>query len=154
VGFSAEHVGMRFRMSDYYEVGREKVREFATAVKDTHPAHYSEEAARKLGHETLLAPLTFVSIIGVLTTKQMFEAQGWSSDLRNIMQTDQRFIFHRPIVAGDRLTGEAYIESFRHSAGTDIIVTRNTVLDDKGEAVLTAYTTLIRRDDIAIDGIG
>ncbi|MCW4352846.1 (3R)-hydroxyacyl-ACP dehydratase subunit HadA [Hoyosella sp. YIM 151337] len=141
-------------MSDYYEVGREKVREFATAVKDDHPAHYSEQAAQKLGHETLLAPLTFVSIIGILTTKEMFEAHGWSSDLRNIMQTDQRFIFHRPIVAGDRLTGEAYVESFRHSAGTDIIVTRNTVLDDKGEAVLTAYTTLIRRDDIEIDGLG
>ncbi|AEF38854.1 (3R)-hydroxyacyl-ACP dehydratase subunit HadA [Hoyosella subflava] len=141
-------------MADFYEVGREKVREFATAVKDSHPAHYSEEAALRLGHKTLLAPLTFVSIIGILTTKQMFEANGWASDLRNIMQTDQRFIFHRPIVAGDRLTGELCVESFRHSAGTDIIVTRNSVLDDKGEVVLTAYTTLIRRDDIEIEGIG
>ncbi len=49
-------VGYSYRMPDFYEVGREKVREYATAVQNAHPAHYDEQAARDLGHSALVAP--------------------------------------------------------------------------------------------------
>ena len=39
-------IGTHYRYPDYFEVDREKVREFARAVKDDHPAHYSEDAAK------------------------------------------------------------------------------------------------------------
>ena len=34
-------IGTHYRYPDYFEVDREKIREFAVAVKDDHPAHYS-----------------------------------------------------------------------------------------------------------------
>jgi hypothetical protein len=37
-----ELIGTHYRFPDYFDVGREKVREFAQAVKDDHPSHYSE----------------------------------------------------------------------------------------------------------------
>ena len=40
-------IGTHYRYPDYFEVGREKIREFAAAVKDDHPAHYSEDAAER-----------------------------------------------------------------------------------------------------------
>ncbi|WP_333473430.1 (3R)-hydroxyacyl-ACP dehydratase subunit HadA [Lolliginicoccus lacisalsi] len=152
VAFTADSVGAKYRMANFYEVGREKIREFAAAVQDDHPAHFSEDAARELGYDALVAPVTFASVLGVITTLEMFEHFGWSSDLRNIMQTDQRFVFHRPIVAGDRLRGETCIDSFRHMAGNDVIVTANHLLDDKDEIVQTTYTTLIRREDLVAGG--
>jgi acyl dehydratase len=154
LGVSAEHVGLKFRMPDYYEVGREKVREFATAVQDDHPAHFLEAAAEQLGYKGLVAPLTFVSILGMLAHKQMFKELGIGQDLRTIMQTDQRFIFHRPIIAGDRLTGEINVDSFREMGGTSLIVTKNSIWNDRDELVQINYTTFISRPDVVVDVVG
>lgn len=146
-------MGKSYRMADYYEVGREKVREFATAVQDDHPSHFSEEAAARLGHDGLLAPLTFVSIIGVLGHFEMYKAWGLSEDLKSTMQTDQRFIYHKPIVAGDRLTAEINVESYREMAGNNVVVTKNFIWNQDGELVQTNYTTLISRPDMDLDGV-
>lgn len=132
-------------MPDYYEVGREKVREYAIAVQNDHPAHYDEQAARDLGHPALIAPLTFVSVIGAIAQKFLLEQIITGFDLSQILQTDQRLIFHRPMRAGDRLSVDVSLESFRQTAGTDIIVTKNLVTDDTGEPVITTLTTLVGR---------
>ncbi|BDC72053.1 (3R)-hydroxyacyl-ACP dehydratase subunit HadA [Prescottella equi] len=138
-------VGYSYRMPDFYEVGREKVREYATAVQNAHPAHHDEQAARDLGHSALVAPLTFVSVIGIIAQKYLFEQIVPGFDLSQILQTDQKLVFHRPIRAGDRLTVDVSLESFRQTAGSDIIVTKNEVCDDAGVPVVTTLTTLVGR---------
>ncbi|MDG3009182.1 acyl dehydratase [Rhodococcus sp. D2-41] len=147
-------VGTHYRVDDYYEVGREKVREYARAVKDTHPAHHDEVAAKDLGYDGLIAPLTFISIVGMLAQRRLFEDKAAGLDLRHVMQTDQRLVFHRPVEVGDRLVCDVYIDSVRQMAGADIIVTKNIVRDQDEELVLTTYTTLIYRADIDVEGIG
>ena len=52
--------GRTYPPTPAYEVGREKIREFAEAVGDTHPAYVDREAARELGHADVIAPPTFV----------------------------------------------------------------------------------------------
>ncbi|WP_433612002.1 (3R)-hydroxyacyl-ACP dehydratase subunit HadA [Prescottella agglutinans] len=138
-------VGYSYRMPDYYEVGREKIREYAAAVQNDHPAHYDEKAARDLGYPTLIAPLTFVSVIGIIAQKYLLEQILTGFDLSQILQTDQKLVFHRPVRAGDRLTVDVSLESFRQTAGSDIIVTKNVVLDQAGEPVITTLTTLVGR---------
>src|SRR5918998_713048 len=56
-------VGHYYQMDDTYLVGREKVREFARAVQDYHPAHWNLAAAADLGYPDLVAPLTFTSTV-------------------------------------------------------------------------------------------
>ncbi len=60
---AAALVGRHYQMVDHYEVGREKIREFARAVQDPHPAHWREDAAAALGYDALIAPLTFPSVV-------------------------------------------------------------------------------------------
>ena len=43
-------VGHYYQMDYPYLVGREKVREYARAVQDYHPAHWDEAAAAELGY--------------------------------------------------------------------------------------------------------
>ena len=57
-------IGTHYRYPDYFEVDREKIREFARAVKDDHPAHFTEDAARECGHDALIASLTFMAVAG------------------------------------------------------------------------------------------
>ena len=63
---------MHFRYPDHYVVGREKVREYAIAVKNDDPAFYDEEAAAELGYDRLLAPLTFISVFGYRAQSAFF----------------------------------------------------------------------------------
>ncbi|MFI1919047.1 fused (3R)-hydroxyacyl-ACP dehydratase subunits HadA/HadB [Nocardia sp. NPDC020380] len=148
---AAAMVGHHYRVDDYYEVGREKVREYARAVQDYHPVHWDEDTARAYGHEGLVAPLTFISLVGILAQRKLFEQMITGYDLSQIMQTDQILEFHRPIKAGDQLSCIVYLHSFRQAFGGDIIVTKNDVVAQNDELVLTTYTTLIGRSGGDID---
>ncbi|MFC4605069.1 (3R)-hydroxyacyl-ACP dehydratase subunit HadA [Rhodococcus kronopolitis] len=138
-------VGLHHRFSDYYEVGREKVREYARAVKSDDPAYRDEAAAEALGYDALVAPLTFISVFGFLAQEEFFKAMDVELDLSRILHTDQRLVFHRPIKVGDRLYCDVYVDSLRTMGGSDIIVTRNDITDQDGELVQTTYTTLMGR---------
>lgn len=134
-------IDTHYHVEDVYEVGREKVREYALAVKNNHPAHHDDAAARELGFDGLLAPPTFVAIFGVIAQSRLLELGGL--DVTRVMQTDQRIIFHKPLVSGVRLDCEVSVDSVREMAGSDIIVTRNVITDKSGDPVLTTLTTIV-----------
>jgi acyl dehydratase len=138
-------VGESFRLGDYYEVGREKIREFARAVQDYHPAHWSEDAAHELGYQGLVAPLTFVSLLGIIAQREMGNRFLRGYDVSQMLQTDQVLEFARPIQAGDRLHCEVSLESFRRAFGGDLISVKNEVRDQVGAPLLTSYTTVVGR---------
>ncbi len=150
-GNAAAMVGHHYRVDDYYEVGREKVREYARAVQDYHPVHWDEDAAQEYGYDNLLAPVTFISLVGILAQRKLFEEVVTGYDLSQIMQTDQILEFHRPIKVGDQLTCDVYLHSFRQAFGGDIMVTKNIVTAQNDELVLTTYTTLVGRSGADID---
>lgn len=148
---AAAMVGHHYRVDDYYEVGREKVREYARAVQDGHPVHWDEDVALEYGYDGLVAPLTFISLVGILAQRKLFETIVTGYDLSQIMQTDQILEFHRPILVGDHLICDVYLHSFRQAFGGDIIVTKNIVTNQNDEVVLTTYTTLVGRSGGDID---
>ena len=144
-------VGSHFRVDDFYEVGREKVREYARAVQDFHPAHHDEDAAKGLGYDGLLAPLTFISLLGIMSQTRMLQEIITGYDPSQILQTDQRLEFHRPIQVGDRIFCDVYLESFRQMSGSDIMTTKNIITDQNGDLVQTTWTTIVARTGGEID---
>ena len=138
-------VGMHFRYPDHYIVGREKVREYATAVKNDDPSFFEEKAAAELGHNALLAPLTFISVFGYRAQSAFFEEANIGITEMKIVQVDQVLKFLKPIHAGDKLYCDVYVDSVRQSHGADIIVTKNIVTNDAGDVVQETYTTLAGR---------
>ena len=149
---SADIVGMHYRYPDFYEVGREKVREYAVAVKNDDAAFYDEDVAAGLGHDALPAPLTFISVFGYQAQVAFFANANIGIQDAQIVQVDQELKFLLPIRVGDRLYCDVYVDSYRQAHGTDIIVTKNIITNDKGEAVQEAYTTLAGRSDESGEG--
>ena len=143
-------VGLHYRYPDFYEVGREKIREYAVAVKNDDEAFFDEKAADKLGYDAILAPLTFISVFGYTAQLAMFHHNNIAITDAKIVQVDQELHFHMPVTAGDKLYCDVYVDSVRQSFGTDIIRTKNVVTNDKGETVQVGYTTLAGRS--ATDG--
>ncbi|WP_276003111.1 (3R)-hydroxyacyl-ACP dehydratase subunit HadA [Mycobacterium shimoidei] len=136
---------MRYRYPDCYVVEREKIREYATAVKNDDPVFFEEKAAAELGYDALVAPLTFISVFGYKAVSAFFAAAGVEVNDAQIVQVDQRLEFLRPIKVGDRLYCDISVESVRRAHGTDIIMTRQTATNEAGEVVQETYTTLAGR---------
>jgi len=135
--------GMSHTYGDYFVVGREKVREYARAVKAEDPASYDEAAAEELGHDALVAPLTFTSVFALLVQQDFFRHVDVGIETMQIVQVDQKFIYHRPVRAGDKLWARLDIHSVDERFGADIVVTRNVCTDENGDLVMEAYTTLM-----------
>jgi acyl dehydratase len=138
-----EILGMAYEYPDTYLVGREKVREFANAVKADDPACLDEKAAAELGYDALVAPPTFVTILGKLVQAAFMRSVDTGYDTMLLVQVDQRFVFHRPILAGDVLHARIEVHSVVERFGADIVVTRNICTNDAGEVVLEAFTTVM-----------
>jgi acyl dehydratase len=143
VAINTDIHGMSWEYPDSYVVGREKVREFAKAVKADDPASLDEKAAAELGYDDVVAPPTFVTILGKLVQADFMRNVDTGYDTMQIVQVDQRFVFHKPILAGDVLHARMEVDSVVERFGADIVVTRNTVTNDAGEVVIEAYTTVM-----------
>ena len=145
MSLSESIVGMHYRHPDHYIVGREKIREYAVAVKNEHPCLHDDAAAAELGHAAIPAPLTFISVFGYQAQTAFFADANIGVTDMQIVQVDQVLKFVKPIFAGDKLYCDVYVDSVRESHGVDIIVTKNIVTNDKGDVVQETYTTLAGR---------
>ncbi len=94
---------MHYRHPEHYEVGREKIREHAIAVKNDDAFYHDEAAAAELGHDSLPAPLTFICIFGYQAQWAFFEWANIGIQDAQIVQVDQELKFLKPIKAGDKL---------------------------------------------------
>src|ERR1700759_1597240 len=134
-------VGHHYQVAGTYRVGREKVREYARAVQDYHPAHWDVAAATELGYSGLVAPLTFTSTPGMTCNRRMFEQVVVGYD--TYMQTEEVFEQHRPSTEGDELVIDVELTSVRRIAGRDLITVTNTFTDMAGERVHTLHTPVV-----------
>ncbi|MEB8341613.1 MaoC family dehydratase N-terminal domain-containing protein [Streptomyces endophyticus] len=138
-------VGRTYPPTGAYEVGREKIREFAEAVGDTNPAYVDRAAAEELGHPDVIAPPTFVFAITFKAAGDVIHDPELGLDYSRVVHGDQKFAYTRPVCAGDKLTVTSTIEGIKSLAGNDIIDVRGEVHDEAGEHVVTAWTKLVSR---------
>ncbi|WAX58906.1 MaoC family dehydratase N-terminal domain-containing protein [Jatrophihabitans cynanchi] len=138
-------IGRVYPPTDPYEVGREKIREFADAVSDPNPAYRDPAAARALGYPDVIAPPTFAIAVTMRAGHQVIMDPELGIDYSRVVHGEQRFVHHRPIHAGDLLRVVVSVEDIRQAAGNDIVTTKSDVQTVDGEAVLSAYSTIVAR---------
>lgn len=92
-------VGRTYPPTAPYEVGREKIREFAEAVGDANPAYTDAEAAKALGHPDVIAPPTFVFSITFKAAYQVVQDPQLGLDYSRVVHGDQKFAYRRPVRA-------------------------------------------------------
>ena len=141
------YVGRTYPPSDPYEVGIEKIREFADALGDPNPAYRERDAARALGHPDVIAPPTFPIVMTFQASRRLIEDPELGIDYTRVVHGEQRFAYTRPVGAGDVLTVTVTLESVRSAGGHDMLTSRSDVATVTGEHVVTAWSTLIVRGD-------
>ncbi|AUG77813.1 hypothetical protein CFP65_3003 [Kitasatospora sp. MMS16-BH015] len=138
-------VGRTYPPTAPYEVGREKIREFAVAIGDANPAYTDQEAAKALGHPDVIAPPTFPFVITYQAAAQVVNDPELGLDFTRVVHGDQKFAYTRAVRAGDRLTVSVTIDSIKSLAGNDVLSVRGEVHDESGEHVVTSVMTLVAR---------
>jgi acyl dehydratase len=138
-------IGRSYPPTAAYEVGREKIREFAKAIGDPNPAYTDPDAAKALGHPDVIAPPTFAFTLTYAAAGVVVQDPELGIDYGRVVHGDQKFAYARPIRAGDRLSVVSTIESVKSLAGNDILDVRGEVHDESGEHVVTAWTKLVAR---------
>lgn len=147
MSINPELQGRSYPAAEVYSVGRESIREFATAVKATHPAHFSVEAAQELGYKDLAAPPTYAIIVAQRADAQLINDPTSGIDFSRVVHAEQKFTHHHPIIAGDELVAELHVDSVRPMGGGAMITTRAEISRTSGDPVATTTSAILVRGE-------
>ena len=140
-------VGRCYTLMGTYQVGREKIREFAEAVGDDHAVYRDPGAARACGYSDVIAPPTFAMILALRAQEELVSDPKLGLDYRRMVHGRQSFTHHRPIRAGDELAATLYVDGIRAMGGNDMLTLRCEITDSVGDPVTTARAMLVVRGE-------
>nr|WP_296077116.1 MaoC family dehydratase N-terminal domain-containing protein [uncultured Actinoplanes sp.] len=140
-------VGRTWPPTEPYQVGREKIREFARAIGATDAEYHDPEAARALGYADVVAPPTFPVVITMTTSRQIVDDPELGVDYSRVVHGDQKFVYTRPVVAGDTLICVNSVDEITSRGGHDFLTTRTEVTTESGEPVVTVWSKLVQRGE-------
>jgi acyl dehydratase len=138
-------VGRTYPPTPPYQVGREKIREFASAVGLDDPLHFDVAAATAAGYADVVAPPTFPIVLTMAASRMIIDDPALGMDYSRVLHGDQRFAYARPIVAGDELVCRNTVEEITSRGSLDFLTTRTDVSTTAGEHVVSAWSKLVLR---------
>jgi acyl dehydratase len=139
-------IGRSYAAPRRYEVGLEKIREFADAVGDPNPVYRDPEAARAAGYPAVIAPPTFTMIIGLQAIHRIVADPALGLDWSRVVQGDSSFDYTRPVMAGDSLDVVATIDNIRNRAGNGFMTVKADI-SSEGENVVTLTAMVVVRGE-------
>jgi len=128
-----------------YEVGAEKIKEFAIAISDFNPIYFKELDTIKNGTRKVIAPPIFAVVYIQNIVNMALNDPALSLDLPMLVHAEQEFDFVDVVYAGDVITTEGTIlDCFEKKMLKFVILetksTRNAQLVNKG-----IFTFVIRK---------
>ncbi len=137
--------GKKYPATNPYLVGREKIREFAHAVKSTNPINLDVFAAQAAGYNDVVAPPTFAVVIQERSLATVLNDPEADIDFSRVVHGDQRFVHARPIVAGDELVSILEVASVKTLGAHSMVTFETKIFAEGAELVCTAISTLVVR---------
>jgi acyl dehydratase len=128
-----------------YEVGREKLREFAVALGETDPVYHDEQAARAAGHPDLPAVPTFPVVISFRAGAMVNGDPELGLDYSRVVHGEQAFTYRRPVRAGDRLLATSRAAAIETKGRHELLTIATRIGTEDGEPVCEATSLLISR---------
>jgi acyl dehydratase len=131
-----------------YAVGREKIREYASAVGETDPLHTDLEAARAGGHSDLVAPPMFAVVYTSPAIGGAFLDPAVGMDFARMVHGAQEFSWGPLVVAGDEVVTEVEVADISQRGGMGFYVFESRSDNQRGERVCTGtWTCILRGED-------
>ena len=137
--------GRSYPPSGPYAVDARTIADFAAAVGATDPVHTDPEVARGAGYADVIAPPTLAVRYAQQCDAQLIADPEAGIDFSRVVHGEQSFVHHRPITAGDELTGTLHVDTIRMAGGHAMVTTRTELADAAGAPVCTSVSTIVVR---------
>ena len=128
-----------------YEVGREKIREYANAVGESDPVHHDPDAARAAGFRGVVAPPMFCVVYSTGAMGPAILDPEAGINLMMMVHGSQEFEWFEPVVAGDTITTEAIVKDVSDKKGMKFYVWESDSRNQDGQATVKGtWTNIVR----------
>ena len=128
-----------------YEVGAEKVREYANAVGETNRVHLDRDAARAAGFRDLVAPPMFCVVYAGRSIGPAIFDPDLGIDYAKMVHGSQEFVWGEPVCAGDEITTVARVAEITEKHGNGFYVLESVSANQDGaEVVRGTWTEIVR----------
>ncbi|PZS11140.1 MAG: hypothetical protein DLM55_02470 [Acidimicrobiales bacterium] len=137
--------GRSYRLTQPYEVAREKLREFASAIGEMDPVFHDPAVAVKCGFRDVVAVPTFPIVITFKVLQQLLADPELVIDLRRVVHGDQKFTALRPLCAGDVLGCSTSVTQVRTFGGSLMVATNSELhpIEDPKTSIVHAEASLL-----------
>jgi acyl dehydratase len=128
-----------------YEVGREKIREYANAVGETDPAYFDRAAAQAAGFRDVVAPPMFTVVYAAGAVGPAIFDPEIGINFTMMVHGGQEFVWSEPVCAGDTITTTGTFKDHSEKDGKGFFVFETVSTNQDGaEVVRGTWTNIVR----------
>jgi len=131
-----------------YAVGREKIREYASAVGETNPLHHDVDAARAAGYADVVAPPMFAVVYAGRAVLPLLFDPDVGLNFAMMVHGGQEFRWGPLVVAGDEIVTTASVKEISDRRGIAFYVFESVSNNQDGETVCVGtWTNIVRGEE-------
>ena len=128
-----------------YEVGREKIREYANAIGADNPVHQDRDAAETAGFRNVVAPPMFCVVYSAPALGPAVLDPEVGINLVAMVHGGQEFVWGEPVCSGDVITTTAKVVDISERDGKGFYVFESVSTNQDGDEVVRGtWTDLVR----------
>jgi acyl dehydratase len=140
----SDAVGKRWPAATY-EVGAEKIREFADAIDAPNPVHRDHDAAKAAGFRDLVAPPMFCVVYSAQAIGPAILDPEVGINLATMLHGSQEFEWEEPVCDGDVIeTTASCIEIYEKGGMGFYVFETVSINQDGGQTVKGIWTNIVR----------
>jgi acyl dehydratase len=128
-----------------YEVGAEKIREFANAIGADNPVHQDHEAAKGAGYRDLVAPPMFCVVYSARAMGPAILDPEVGINLAAMLHGSQEFVWEEPVCDRDVISTTATLQEIYEKDGKGFYVFESISKNQDGaQTVKGTWTNIVR----------
>jgi acyl dehydratase len=137
-------IGKRFQPFEY-EVGKEKIAEYARAVGEDNPVYFDREKATEAGFRDVPAPPMFAVVYSSGAVAPAIFDPDVGINFAMMVHGGQEFVWGEPVVAGDVISTEASVKDISEKGGMGFYVFESVSRNQDGQEVVRGtWTNIVR----------
>jgi acyl dehydratase len=137
-------IGKEYPVTEY-EIGREKMKEYASAINDSNPQYHDREFGKKSRYGDNIAPPLFASVYNLMGCANMFFDPELALNFAMLVHGEQEFEWLKPIKPGDIITTTGKIVDIAEKGNNDVIKYEARSKNQEGELVTIGRATFVIR---------
>jgi len=130
-----------------YEVGKEKIAEYARAVGEDNPVYFDRAQAKGAGFRDVAAPPMFAVVYSSGSVAPAIFDPDVGINFAMMVHGGQEFAWGEPVCAGDVITTETTVKDISEKGGMGFFVFESVSRNQDGDEVVRGTWTNIVRGD-------